>query len=223
VQHGGWPDSSRVLAGPVERSSSGAGREHRHLSECPLARCCPSAAQELCKETPPKPDCLGQRLDGRIPLASIRDHHCPTFPPHLASRRSPVRSPYAPSLNEAFGLPPGPSLSLVGLRPPLARSAASAGVVAVLASWIEHVRRGRHVGRKAECRRPGVLRDPDRVAIFAKASGLGSRLWVAGSSQPGHHRLDGIHVRILVVGRDRLGRVRSSPRSARTTRVVFPA
>jgi hypothetical protein len=124
----------------------------------------------------------------------------------------PVRS----IAQQSVRLAARPFSSLVGLRPLLARRAASAGVVAVLASWIEHVRRGRQVGREAELRHPGVLRDPDRVAIFAKASGLSYRLWVAGSSQPGHQLLDGIHGHILV-GRANVSAV-SGPRRGRLER-----
>ena len=49
---------------------------------------------------------------------------------------------------------------------------ASAGVGAVLASWIEHVRCGKQAGRGGRHSHRGVLRDPDRVAIHAQVFGL---------------------------------------------------
>jgi hypothetical protein len=54
--------------------------------------------------------------------------------------------------------------------------------VAVLAG-MEHVRRGRNVGRRAELGGRSVLRDPDHVALLAQTLGFGQRLGVGPRSK----------------------------------------
>ena len=100
-----------------------------------------------------------------------------------------------------FGHWPASSSAAAGDLPPEGAPARLAGVVVVVTSRIEKVRRRSGEEGAAGLLRRGVLRDSDRLAISLETLTLGLRgyrLRVGGSSPPRHQLLHGIHDRILV-------------------------
>ena len=87
------------------------------------------------------------------------------------------------------------------------------GPAALLASWMEHVRRGRGkegCGGPLSCHALGEL---DRLVILFQTlllSLAGQRLRVGGSSPPGHQLLHGIHDRIVWLRRASDGQLRKA-------------